>query len=234
MEIKKDCPYCKGSGFIETGFKEIIQKGHRTLYPYTEPCYCSINKSISKKFGMLSGIGDAHPLDAKYIHDRIDNNKYKNLLMFGKESLFLYLVKCYMLTGFMSKNYMILEGGTIVIKYNTPGPDKEWLSTSHLNQFDLLVILFTTAANYPTLKESVLEVIKNRSRLDVSTLVYHHSSKDYTSANDYSNSLNEYFKEYKKMSLGDGKIFKGYKEKDFEEDRKRKAIDLNDLAGKAS
>ena len=83
-------------------------------------------------------------------------------------------------------------------------------------------------------EKKMSEVIKNRSRLNVSTWVYHHSSKDYTSANDYSNNLSEYFKGYKKMSLGDGKIFKGYKEKDFEEDRKRKAIDLNDLAGKAS
>jgi hypothetical protein len=233
MEDKKVCPYCKGKKFIGTGFKEIIENGHRTLYPYTEPCYCTINNTINKKFGMLTGVGDAHPSDAKLIRGWFNKGEIKNYLVFGKENVFLYAVKCYFLTNFLNKNYMLLEGGTIVEKYNTPSTDGEWLTPSHLNQYDLLVLLFTTSANYPTLKECILEVIKNRFRLGVPTWVYLNKPDDLKGCNEYSQKLETYFEEYKRVSIGNGSNLKGFNPINKKSLTQNNIIKVQDMAAKA-
>ena len=232
MEEKKICPYCKGRKFLGTGFNEIIENGHRTLYPYTEPCYCTLNSAINKRFGMLTGVGDAHPIDAKRVRKLFDKDGIKNFLLFGNESLFLYMVKCYFLTGFMNKNYMLLEGGNIVEQYNTPRPSGEWLTPSHLNQYDLLVLLFTTSARYPTLQECALEVIKNRFRLGVSTWVYLHKQEDLQKCNEYSAGLDDYLDQYARKSVGRGTNLKGYRPMDKDSIIKNNTIRVNDIAGK--
>ncbi len=202
------CKYCNGTGFIGTGFTEKIESGHRVIYPHTEPCYCRINISIGKKFGMLSPVSFPLPEDSAHIHKTLEG---KDILFFGPEEIFLYIVKAYFMNGFMYKNYLILEGGTIVEQYNVPKDTTgDWLTTSHLNQYDLLAVMFTTSARYGSLKDSVLEVIKNRSRLAKPTWVYCFSEEKLKEAREYSDELSTYFDSYKKVDLNRIKKFKGF------------------------
>ena len=229
---EKVCPYCKGKRFLGTGYKEVIQGGHRTLYPYTEPCYCTINKNIDSKFGLLSGVGDAHPRDIKKV--RMVVKKYGNNIWFeGRESVFLYFAKCYFMSIFNSKKVMILEGGTIVIKYNTVQPDGDWLSTEYLNQYDLLVILFTTSAKYPSLKDSVLDVVKNRSRLKVSTWIYTPISANVSDCHEHSPEMQNYLEEYRLVKIGDGSTFEGYNRANSSSAKNQNVIRTNEIAGGA-
>lgn len=202
------CPYCQGSGFIGSGFIEKEVSGHRVIYPHTEPCYCRINASIGKKYGILSPVSPPTPEDSKIVHKEYGG---RDILFYGSEDLYLYIVKCFFLKGFMYKNYIILEGGTIVEQYNVPKDSKgEWLTTSHLNQYDMLALMFTTSARYSSLKDCVLEVIKNRSRLAKPTWVYSPSEKEKKQSHEYSDDLERYFDSYKVIHLEDNKKLKGF------------------------
>lgn len=219
------CPYCKGTGFIGTGFIEKIVSGHRAIYPYTEPCHCKVNVSISKKFGILSPVGSADPVDSDKVHELYGD---KDIIFYGSEDTFLYLVKCYFLKGFMYKNYLILEGGTIVEQYNVPRDRTgDWLTTSHLNQYDMLAILFTTSARYTSLKDCVLEVIKNRNRLQVTTWIYSPSEDKLKGAREYTEEMDQYFENYKKIDLGTVPKMKGFVPRKMTMVKKEKRINQN-------
>jgi hypothetical protein len=202
------CPYCGDTGFIGTGFTEKNESGHRVIYPHTEPCYCRVNISIGKKFGILSPVSSANPKDSVTVHKLFGG---KDIIFHGSEDMYLYIVKCYFLTGFMYKNYIILEGGTIVEQYNVPRDSSgDWLTTSHLNQYDMLALMFTTSARYNSLKDCVLEVIKNRGRLAKPTWIFAHSSVHLKDAREYSDDLKLYFENYKTINLSSIKDLKGY------------------------
>ena len=201
------CPYCGDTGFIGTGFVEKTVSGHRVMYPHTEPCYCRVNISIGKKYGVLSAVSPAHPKDSELVHKTF---KMDNWLFHGPEDIFLYFVKCYFLKGFMYKNYIILEGGTIVEQFNVPKESGDWLTTSHLNQYDLLALMFTTSARYTSLKDCVLEVIKNRGRLMKPTWVYAPDKDSLKNAREYSDEVQPYLDTYSKFQLGGIKKLKGY------------------------
>jgi hypothetical protein len=204
----KKCSYCGGTGFIGTGFIEVSDSGHRVMYPHTEPCYCRVNVSIGKKYGILSPVSPAHPDDSAAIHSIYGG---KDIIFYGAEDLYLYIVKCYFLTGFMYKDYIILEGGTIVEQYNVPKESKgEWLTTSHLNQYDLLALMFTSSARYTSLKDCVSEVIKNRGRLAKPTWIFAHSSKQMEESREYSSELKIYLENYDKVNLSEIKSLKGF------------------------
>ena len=226
------CPYCKGKKFLSTGYKEVEENGHLSLYPYTEPCYCSVNKSIDQKFGLLSGVGDAHPKDAMRVYKLIHGQERRNLWFIGNERPFLYLAKSYILSIFNAKKVMVLEGGTIVEKYNTVQPSGDWLSTSYLNQYDLLIILLTTSASYPSLQDCVLEVVKNRSRLSVSTWVYSSvTSENLKECHEFSEGLKTYLDDFKKVGTGTGNKFIGYKPLESYAIQDRNALKANEMAG---
>lgn len=218
------CTYCKGTGFIGTGFVEKTSSGHRVMYPHTEPCLCRINTSIGKKFGILSPVSFPHPDDINQIHKVFGT---KDILFFGPEDVFLYIVKAYFMKGFMYKNYMLLEGGAIVEIYNVPEPKGEWLTTAHLNQYDMLAILFTTSAQYKSLKDSVSEVVKNRSRLAKPTWVFCHSEEKLKEAREYSDALEAYLETYKRVDLRKVKKFKGFTPRKSSMVKKEKEINDN-------
>jgi hypothetical protein len=202
------CSYCGDTGFIGTGFIEKNVSGHRAMYPHTEPCYCRVNISIGKKYGILSPVSPAHPADSASVHKIFNGSDY---IFHGSEDIYLYLVKCYFLTGFMYKNYIILEGGTIVEQYNVPKDSTgDWLTTSHLNQYDMLALMFTTSARYTSLKDCVLEVIKNRGRLAKPTWIYIPSLDQMENAREYSSELKIHFDSYKKVNLNSINKLKGY------------------------
>lgn len=217
------CNFCNGSGFINVGFKTDEQCGHKVIYPYAEPCYCRINKAINSKFKILSPINDANPVDAELISKKFSQG---NFIFFGEEGKFLYIVKCLFLKGFMYKNYLILEGGNIVEQFNVPRDvDGDWLTTSCLNQYDLLVILFTTSARYNSLKDCILDVIKNRMRLNKPTWIYSPSSEDLKNSREYSIELEPYLEKYSKIELSKINKLKGYKSSISFSEKQRKAND---------
>ena len=74
----------------------------------------------------------------------------------------------------------------------------------------MLAILFTTSARYTSLKDSVSEVIKNRSRLAKTTWVFCYSEEKLKDAHEYSDSLEPYFATYKVVDLSTLKKFAGY------------------------
>ena len=220
------CPYCKDSGFIGTGFIEKEESGHRSMIPYTEPCYCRVNISIGKKFGILSPVSSALPADSAMVHKAF---KDMNIIFHGSEDIFLYLVKCYFLNGFMFKNYIILEGGTVVEQYNVPKDSTgDWLTTSHLNQYDLLALLLTTSARYTSLKDCVLEVIKNRGRLAKSTWIYSPSDAAMRQSREYSPELQDYLDKYRVINLSTT-IAGNYKLKGFKPRKESYAKTENDI-----
>jgi len=223
------CPYCHDTGFISTGFVEKNVSGHRALYPHTEPCYCKINISIGKKFGILSPVSSPYPEDSVFVHREYG---LRNYIFYGPEDIFLYMVKCYFLTGFMYKNYIILEGGTIVEKYNVPSSSSgDWLTTSHLNQYDIVALMFTTTARYTSLKDCVAEVIKNRSRIAKPTWIYTHTKDSLENTREYSIDLEPYLTTYKKINLEIlSSNFKGYVSRDESLIKSEKS--LNDDVGK--
>jgi hypothetical protein len=175
---KSLCPYCKGSRFIKTGYTEKIVNGRRSLYPYALPCYCDLNRSINKKFGMLSTLPDVTPEDSIKIFDRygVRGPSIGNYIFYGDEPSFLYTVKSYFLRVFTHQIFELLEGLTIVDKYNRPGSDHEGrLTISVLDQYDLVVILFTSKSEPPTLKACVADVVKNRLRVRKPTWIFSQS-----------------------------------------------------------
>lgn len=200
MKDKKEkvCSYCKGTRFLNTGYKEVVENGKRILYPYTHPCYCEINKQINKRFDILSRYPVIPPEDSNKVHKRYQG---KNVIFSGKEDKFLYLVKSYFMKGFVHKDYMILEGRDIVDRYNVPKEDGTWLTVTYLNQYDILVILFTSNIGYPTLKNCVADVIKNRYRVGVPTWVYSYDSSTLMDSKEYSSSLKPYFEEYTRATI---------------------------------
>lgn len=238
MENKRVCPYCKGTKFINTGYKQKNEGGHRVLYPHTEPCYCEINRIINKNHNLLSSVSDADPKDSLHVHKLYSTPKKgveSNIWFYGNEELFLYIVKCRFLNGYLRKNYLILEGGTIVERYNVPDQStKIWLTTSQLNIYDFLALMFTSTANYSSLSDCVAEVIKNRSRLLKPTWIYtwtkDHLQKG-SGCKEYSYQLDPYIEHYLKISLDSYSNYVGFDPKKVEINRKVNEQKMNeDLA----
>lgn len=240
MKEKKICPYCKGTKFIGTGYTQKDRGGHRVLYPHTEPCYCEINRIINKNNSLLTPISDANPKDSLHvckIYSTPKNGIEPNIWFYGDEELFLYIVKCRFLNGYLRKNYLILEGGNIVERYNVPDQStKIWLTTSQLNIYDFLALMLTSTANYNSLKDCVAEVIKNRSRLLKPTWIYTKTKdhlKEGSDCKEYSVQIDPYIKKYIKISLGSlnsYKVYEGFEPKRSDITKKKREQEINDEA----
>jgi len=206
------CPRCNGTKFMYRGYQEKTEHGRRAMYPYALPCYCELNRIISKQFGMLSQVPVATPEDSEKIHARYHSNgKNKgNYIFLGEESLFFYVVKCYFLNGITHKNYLILEGVNIVDKYNTVKPDGSRLTVGALDQYDMLAILFTSKGEPPTLKACVAEVLKNRQRLGKATWIYAPSKERLESCREISGDSKPYLDDYSTVQLKLDNTFNGY------------------------
>lgn len=206
---EKECPFCKGEKFINSGYKEEIINGHRSLYPYATPCYCEINKNILNKFGLFGGTPAAIPEDSKKIRELINNAE--NYIFFGREEAFLYITRSYFLKDFYCKDYMVLEGSRLVEIYQVPDQSKKtWLTITPLNQYDLVILLFTSSTRYEnSMKPSILELIKNRSRINKPTWVFSRSPESLKNSHEYSSDLDYYFDNYKKVPVDKFKNIKG-------------------------
>jgi hypothetical protein len=228
---KTACAYCKGALFIHTGYTEKIQGGHRALYPYTQPCYCELNKYISKKFGILSPIPDATPEDSNTVCKAYGQKK-PGILFLGSEPLFLYIVKSFFLKGFTHKDYMLLEGINVVEQYNVPQRDGNRPTIAYLDQYDLLAILFTSRSEPGTLKPCIADLVKSRFRLGKITWIYASSKEALSSAKEYSEDLATYFEAYFTVNLDSTFNLKGFSDEKSERTQIKRARSLQDELGK--
>jgi hypothetical protein len=74
----------------------------------------------------------------------------------------------------------------------------------------MLALMFTTSARYASIKDCVLEVIKNRSRLAKPTWIFAHSEVQLKDSREYSEDLKIYFDNYLTVNLSTIKSLKGY------------------------
>lgn len=204
------CPYCKGSKFIDRGYIEKLEGGHRTVYPYSSPCYCQTNLFMTKRFPLLRYVPDALPEDMELVHDAFGKKEglSSNIIFFGPEELFLYTVKCFMMKFFGIRNYIVIEGSGIVEIFHVVR-EGTWLTTSQLNQYDLVSLLFTSKTSYGSLQACVADVLKNRYRIKLPTWVYAETPEKLQESKERSNESDEYLNKYNQITLGGNTKYKG-------------------------
>jgi hypothetical protein len=233
LENKIQCPYCNGTRFIHTGYVEKVLNGRRSLYPYAQPCYCDLNVSISKKFGMLSPLPDATPQDSQAIYKKYSpKDKSKgNYIFYGDEQAFLYTVKCYFMQGYTNQNYELLEGVNIVDRYNRPDADGNRPTIAALDQFDLVVILFTSRTEPPSLKACVADVVKNRARVSRPIWIFSRT-KDLSTTKESGPDLATYLEQYECVELGVSTSYSGFSKEESEKTQIKKSRDTQDDLGR--
>lgn len=229
MEKEEKCSYCNGAKFIDSGYTEKEVNGKRVLYPYAVPCYCEISRQINKKFDVFSRFSVVPPEDAVRAHELYEG---KNVIFYGTELYFLYLAKAFFTKGFLSKDYLILEGSSVVDKYNVPQENGTRRTIVTLNQYDHLVLLFTSCNEYPTLKTCISDVIKNRYRINKSTWVYAYDKEHLIRSKEYSSDLDTYLNQYitKELNASNFK-FKGFNSNNLERKNIQSARSTQDRAG---
>lgn len=232
MLDKTSCPYCRGTLFVDTGYTEKMIEGHKTLYPYATPCTCEINRQLSKRFEIFSKIPDVLPEDAEKVMKRYTKDGVvPNMILYGDEGMFLYVVKCFFVHGFTHRDYMILEGANIVERYHVPRNDA-WLTISVLDQYDLLVILFTSYTEYQTLKSCVADVIKNRTRISKPTWIYAKDRSSLEASKEYSKDIKPLLEEFVERDVSKTFDYAGYSEKASDKIVKKRVRDVNDNLGR--
>lgn len=172
------------------------------------------------KFEIFRTLPDATIEDGDSVHSRYDIEENKkinggNFLFYGDESAFFYMVKCYFLKNFSLRNYIIMEGNAIVEKYHVPQKDRDgtWLTVSNLNIYDLLVLLFTSGNGYETLKNCVVEVLKNRGRIGKPTWIYLRDELKLSECKEYSKDLDQYLESFRHVNVNQTFDYKGYNKK---------------------
>lgn len=223
---KPICPRCNGSRFIGTDFKEKEEHGRKILYPYAIPCSCYINDQMIVRFPELGTLPDATPEDAIITHEKYARTP---MLFMGDERRFLYVVKSFFLKGFVNRDYMMIEGARIIEEYHAvkKGTDG-WLKITALNQYDLLVILFTSKIKYENLKDCVLDIVKSRIRLKLPTWIYAKDETALVESKEYHPGLKEYFLEFCEANVDKDFPYKGYTEVTYDamaNDQKKKSQD---------
>jgi len=208
------CPYCKGTQRLDVGYEEKVVNGKRSIYMFSDQCYCVRNERVGLRFPLLAKTPDATPEDAELAHKDFEG---KNLIFLGDEDKFRYLVKSYFLRDLFSKDYMILEGITIVDKYHAPQNDGTRLTIANLEQYTVLVILFTSYTHYDTMQGCINDTIKNRLRLGRPTWVFAKTTGDLEGSREYSAPLKEIFEgNFTTVNVGTKIARYGYSQKTVE------------------
>lgn len=211
---KPVCPRCNGTKFAGTDFEEKEDHGRKTLYPYAVPCSCYVNDQIAVRFPELGTLSDATPEDAIITHDKY---AHSCMIFSGNERRFLYVVKSFFLKGFINRDYMIIEGARIIEEYHAlKKGTTEWLKITALNQYDLLVLLFTSKVKYENLKDCVLDVIKSRFRLRLPTWIYAKDEEALKASKEYHPELEDFFCEFGVSNVDKDFPYKGYNEDESE------------------
>jgi hypothetical protein len=176
---------------------------------------------------MLSPLPEATPQDSRLVYDRYcPKGKSKgNYVFYGDEQTFLYTVKCYFLRGFIHQNYELLEGVNIVDKYNRPDSDGNRLTIAYLDQYDLVVILFTSRSEPPTLKACAADVVKNRLRVGRPTWVFSRE-KSIDKTKEFSEELSTFLTSFEYVESNPATDYSGFSKEMSEKMKLQKTQDL--------
>lgn len=169
MEDKKVCPYCGNLGqikFISNDRKSVaVDKYGKSLEEFSYyTCPCINNKIISESYNKLSGMPDIT------LEEAITAGKFagfRNLVLFGNEQKFLFLVKATMLLhANYHRTFEFLNGIELVQKYYVEQPQGVHRSLTDLENKDLVIFMFDAAPENRAQNTTVFEVIKSRLRMN--------------------------------------------------------------------
>lgn len=164
------CPYCGGRGMKVLPQKELIVNGRPMANEVSTPCICTLNKYVSSKYNRLSGVGDVTGRDAIQVAKKLP---FTDAVFHGSESLFLYVVKCFVVVHIpFNRRFAVLTGADIAEKYAMAQPNGVIPTVDLLTDHDLAVILCVARVNNKAIGPGTQEVIANRTRTRKSTWIY--------------------------------------------------------------
>lgn len=214
---KFKCPYCEDTGQIRTEGRVKVFRGREIHEDDASLCICVMNKFISEKFEQLGSLPDALPKDSikaakRYAadtykttpeKDRVASKRFKhrNLIFTGSENHFFYILKSYFLFFYKYHKFEFLDGLQVVQKYYVEQANGESRSLYDLNDFDLLVLSFTSKPTNKAMEDCVLEVVKNRSNLGKATWIYSTNLESLKTAKEYSDPMDQYLEGYSKCNV---------------------------------
>jgi len=220
------CPYCNDTGQIRTKGRVKEFRGRKIYEEDASPCICVMNKFLSERFEQLNSVPDADPKDSikaakRYAEDtykvlkeseRIASKRFKHrdLIFYGDESLFFYILKSYLLFFYKYNKFEFLDGLKVVHKYYVEQPNGEHRSLYDLNEFDLVILSFTSKPNNAALQDVILEVVKNRNNLGKATWIYSDSLEGLLSSKEYSGALEWYIQGYSRCNVLNNFDYMGY------------------------
>jgi hypothetical protein len=223
------CPYCGDTGQIRTKGRVKEFRGRKIYEEDASPCICVLNKYLSERFNQFNGIPDAMPRDSikaakRYAQDTFKNLtdeqikkkqasqrfQHRDLIFSGDEEQFFYILKSYFLFFYKYQKFEFLDGLQVVQKYYVEQPNGEYRTLYHLNEFDLLVLSFTSKPNNVAMQDVVLEVIKNRHNLGKPTWIYSPTIEGLRTSKEFSEPLGRYIEAYGKCSVGNSFNYEGF------------------------
>lgn len=170
MSDKDVCPYCGGRGMKVLIQKELLVNGRPIANEVSVPCICSLNSYVSAKHKRLSGVGSVTGADTIKVAKKLP---FMNAVFHGSESLFLYVVKCFIVIHFpFNKRFAVVTGADIAEKYAMAQPNGIIPTVDLLTEHDLAAILCVARVNNKAIGPGTQEVIANRTRTRRPTWIY--------------------------------------------------------------
>lgn len=164
------CPYCKGKGMIIRQTDELVVEGRPVAGESSMPCICTLNRYVSERHDRLAGVGYVEGLDTIDVYKRLP---YENMLFYGSERLFLYIVKAFFIIQFpFNKRFGVLTGADIAEKYAMAQPNGVIPTVDLLTPLDLLAVMCVARVNNRAIAPGTQEVIANRIRTRRPTWIY--------------------------------------------------------------
>jgi len=164
------CPYCGGRGMKVIPQKELIVQGRRISNEVSTPCICTLNRYVSSKYDRLSGVGEVSAKDALCVAKKLP---FVDAVFHGPESLFLYVMKCFIVVHFpFNRRFSVLTGADIAEKYAMAQPNGVIPTVDLLTSQDLMALLCVARVNNKAIGPGTQEVLANRARSRKPTWVY--------------------------------------------------------------
>lgn len=164
------CPYCGGKGMKILQQNELIVEGRRVASETSAPCICTLNRYVSDRHERLAGVGYVEGLDSIRVYKELP---LKDMIFYGSESLFLYVVKAFLIIHFpFNRRFGVLTGADIAEKYAMAQPNGVIPTVDLLTPLDLLAILCVARVNNRAIAPGTQEVMANRIRSRRPTWIY--------------------------------------------------------------
>jgi hypothetical protein len=181
-----------------------------------QPCYCTNAAIINKIFHLLSTVSNPPPFDFLKITKLLtrDNKPLPhiaNIIFYGSEKRFLYLVKSVFIFYWNhTKSFELMDGLEVLKKYYSSDSEH---SLYDLMKPELVALMFSTSLTNKALDKLIFDSIKNRYRYNKSTWIYVSKEDELKNTTEYSESLDQIIKLFHIIDLNDNKNFdfKGFK-----------------------